>query len=319
MNGDEYMDDTRRADRSAGAASLDDLVGAYLLDALDPSELAEFEAYLLDADDARSEVAFLRPVVQLLPLALAETEEDIVMAPSPDLRSRILQAARADDATARSAHPVAERSAPLPPIQSQVRLAPIPSPPDDRKSGKSGGILAFTRRTGIERIAAGFLALVAAGAIIWGVTLQSRLSDTENDLDSARDELALVQGDGDGVVQAVVYALEPAPDGPQTANAIVSLQSEESTDATISTIGLPPAEAGRTYQLWFIDLDAAGNIEGAPRPSITFQTVGDGIANVVGIPVDGPFDAVAISNEPEGGSTTPSAVLMFGTLGSAAG
>ncbi len=314
MSGDGYMDDNRSADRSAGAASLDELVGAYVLDALDPSELAEFEAFLLDADDTRAEVAFLRPVVQLLPLALAETEEDIVMAPSSDLRSRILQAARDDDAVASASEPLAEGPAPLP----SARLAPAPTPPPARKTGQSGGVLVFVRRVGFERIAAGFLALVAAGAIIWGVTLQSRLSDTENDLDSVRDELALVRGDGDGVVQAVVYALEPSPDGPQTANAIVSLLAEDSTDATISTTGLPPTEAGRAYQLWFIDLDDAGNVAGA-RPSITFQTAGDGFASIFGVPVDGPFDAVAISEEPEGGSTTPSAVLMFGTLGSAAG
>lgn len=314
MDRDGRMDDNRTADRTAGAASLGEFVGAYLLDAMDPAELAEFEAFLQESADTQDEIALLRPVVQLLPLALAETEEATAVAPSSDLRARILQAARDDERRQAQSSPVTER----PFAPPQQRTAPLPMQRSEVQR-ETGGILAFTRRIGVERIAAGFLALVAAGAIIWGVTLQSRLSDTEADLDSVRDELALAQGDGEGVVQAVVYALNPTADGPQSANAIVALQAEDSADATITTTGLPSIEAGLTYQLWFLDLDDAGNIEGAPRPSITFQTASDGVASIQGIAVDAPFDAVAISSEPEGGSTTPTTVLMLGTRGTAAG
>ena len=166
---------------------------------------------------------------------------------------------------------------------------------------------------------AGLLALIAAGALIWGVTLQSRLNDTEGDLDSVRDELAALEGDS-GVVRTVAYLLDPTPDGPETANAIFELQTEESTTAKFTALGMPPTEPGREYQLWFVDLTDAGEVEGAPRPGATFEVGADGAIVVDGVPVDGPFDAVAITNEPAGGSpaaTTP--IILFGTQGVAAG
>jgi hypothetical protein len=176
------------------------------------------------------------------------------------------------------------------------------------------------RRIGFDRLAAGLLALIAAGAIIWGISLQSRLNDTEDDLDAVRDELAIVQGEGEGVVQAVVYTLDPTENGPETANAIVSLQAEDSTEATISALGMPPTDEGRAYQLWFIDLNDAGEVEGTPRPSVAFAVGADGAAIVENVPVDGPFDAVAITSEPAGGSPTPTTdPIMFGTRGVAAG
>lgn len=68
----------------------DDMAAAYVLDALSPNELEEFEAHLAGCDQCQAEVAALRQVVDVLPLAVEPVE------PSASLRSRILEAAESD-------------------------------------------------------------------------------------------------------------------------------------------------------------------------------------------------------------------------------
>src|SRR5215203_3980140 len=99
MNRDDRLNDNLPADGPAGPGSFDDAVGAYLLDALDETELAEFEAFLREDLDAQAEVSELRPVVNLLSLAIDDRD---VPQPSVGLRSRILQAAREDGRTSSS-------------------------------------------------------------------------------------------------------------------------------------------------------------------------------------------------------------------------
>lgn len=312
MDRDDRLSDNRPADGPAGPDSFNDAAGAYLLDALDEAELAEFEAFLRDDPEARAEVVELRPVVDLLPLALDGRD---LPQPSAGLRDRILQAAREDG---RSSSP--DGGNPSPVAQPRGPAGPNTAPLDRTSTASYGTILPFVRRVGAERLVAGLLAVITAGALIWGITLQSRLDDTRDDLNAAREELAILEGDGEGVVQAVVYTLDPTEEGPETANAIVSMQAENSAEATVSALGLPPTEEGRVYQLWFLSLDDAGEVEGAPRPSVTFEIGTDGAAIVDGVPVDGPFEAVAITTEPTGGSFAPTtAPIMFGTRGVAAG
>jgi hypothetical protein len=78
-----------------------DLVGAYLLDALEPAELAGFEQHLAGCDSCRSEVAELSQVVDVLPLAV-ETAQ-----PSAGLRDRVLAAIQAEGDTRPALTPIA--------------------------------------------------------------------------------------------------------------------------------------------------------------------------------------------------------------------
>lgn len=64
------------------------LVGAYLLDALDDDERADFEAHLAQCDACAEEVGSLRA-------ATAALAEPLPVEPSPDLRGRVLAAAAA--------------------------------------------------------------------------------------------------------------------------------------------------------------------------------------------------------------------------------
>lgn len=67
-----------------------DQVGAYVLDALAPDEQTTFEEHLAGCDQCQVEVAELRQVVDVLPLAVEVAE------PAPALRERILSQARAE-------------------------------------------------------------------------------------------------------------------------------------------------------------------------------------------------------------------------------
>jgi anti-sigma-K factor RskA len=102
---------------------LDELLGAYALDALDHEERSSVEAYIAERADARTEVDEMRETAAWLALASAER----VTAP-PELWNRI--AARLDDAGAK---PVAPAVADVIPITARRR---------DRSAGPSWRVLA---------------------------------------------------------------------------------------------------------------------------------------------------------------------------------
>lgn len=70
-----------------------DMVAAYVLDALSPQEAEQFEAHLAGCDQCQAEVAELRQVVDVLPLAADPVE------PPRELRDRILEAVQEDAAS----------------------------------------------------------------------------------------------------------------------------------------------------------------------------------------------------------------------------
>ncbi|MFN0178880.1 MAG: anti-sigma factor domain-containing protein [Gemmatimonadales bacterium] len=77
--------------------------------------------------------------------------------------------------------------------------------------------------------------------------------------------------------------------------------------AVLHAFRLPPATAGKVYQLWLIPRD------GKPIPSTTFNSESDGHALVEAfqLPTDGGFDAAAITIEPAGGSTAPTMPIIL--------
>jgi anti-sigma-K factor RskA len=61
-----------------------DELAAYLLDALEPGDVAALEQHLADCEECRDELAWLRPAVQMLPEAVDRVE------PPAELRARIM-------------------------------------------------------------------------------------------------------------------------------------------------------------------------------------------------------------------------------------
>jgi len=86
--------------------------------------------------------------------------------------------------------------------------------------------------------------------------------------------------------------------------------NRRSNQGVLHAFRLPPAAAGKVYQLWLIPRG------GSPIPSQTFTSAADGHALVEAfqLPVDG-FETAAITVEPEGGSATPTLpILLVGTV-----
>ncbi len=80
-------------------------------------------------------------------------------------------------------------------------------------------------------------------------------------------------------------------------------QSRKSALLTIASLDAAPA--GKVYQLWFI-------VDGAPVPSVTFQTDALGRALIEGVVLPaGAVAASAVTMEPTGGSTAPTTPILF--------
>jgi anti-sigma-K factor RskA len=76
--------------------------------------------------------------------------------------------------------------------------------------------------------------------------------------------------------------------------------------AVLSAAQLAEPETGRSYQLW-------RSVDGAPVPSVTFRPDPSGAVAAVEVPIpaDGALSALAVTLEPEGGSTTPTMPILF--------
>jgi anti-sigma-K factor RskA len=167
-----------------------ELTAGYALDALDAEERRTYEAHLADCERCREELASFRNVSEALAVASSGP------APSPDLRERILAAARAEP-------PV------VVPFEAKRRRRPI--------------VPALAA-------AAAVAAAVAIGLGIWAASLSNDLDSTRSALDAQREvaailadpnsqTVALKTGTGrlvvapDGRAALALTGLAPAPSG----------------------------------------------------------------------------------------------------------
>ncbi len=84
-----------------------ELTAAYALDALEPDDRSEYEAHLRDCEACREELASLASVTEALAVAASGP------VPKPDLRDRVLTAARAEPQVAVPFEPRARRAVPV--------------------------------------------------------------------------------------------------------------------------------------------------------------------------------------------------------------
>lgn len=137
-----------------------DLAGAYVLGALSPEEEQDFRSHLRECEECRQEVAELRAVVDVLPLAVQAAE------PPADLKRRILSAVTTE---------------PEEPPQQPV---PIPSSKPRHRW--------FTAPSAVLLAAA---LVLAAGLGLWNIRLRQQVHDQQTALSfHQRVESALAQG-----------------------------------------------------------------------------------------------------------------------------
>jgi anti-sigma factor RsiW len=159
-----------------------DLVGAYVLDALEESERDAFEAHLVTCAPCRAEVADLLEVVDVLPLAVEPVE------PSEHVKTRLLDA-------------IAQEANPRPALRVMPGEAPAPA-----------------WRRGVRRYEAALVlaaAVVIAALGVWNVQLQHQLTTEKQRAAYGQDvSHALLNG-------ASVAALSPARAGTAARAALV--------------------------------------------------------------------------------------------------
>lgn len=183
----------------------------------------------------------------------------------------------------------------------QPTRRPAPSSIRKRTSGPSrvGSRTATDPITLLGAIAAvAGIALVAM--IFWNISLRSDVSALE-------DQLQAIQGENSSLresANATVYQLLPTENAPQNAHAQAWFSIQGS--GVLSVANMPQLEDGTVYQFWYVT-DSPTN----PVPGGTF-TVDENGQGFMLIPadVDG-VTSIAVSVEPEGGSSSPTGTVLL--------
>lgn len=236
-----------------------DHAAAYALGALDADERAAFEAHLATCDICRAEVESYQDVSALVGLGAP------VRQPPAHLKEKVLAQARL-----------------VRPIHTRTQV----------------------RRSWVPWLATAAGLVVAVGALLLYGMERGRRMVAEAELDSTATQLraaATKVAQQDTILAAVL-----APDV-QSANLVAQGRppsvrlylNRRRSVVVLAAYDLPPAAAGRTYQLW-------GIADSKPVSLGTFNTGADGRATVT-LPIDSTdrFQLSAITDEPAGGSPQP--------------
>jgi anti-sigma-K factor RskA len=255
--------------------SMQELAAAYALGALSPEETRAFEAFLATSPETQREVAEYREVGALL----ATTARG--PAPGSDLKARVLDRVATSKTVSLS--------------QARRQRSAVPA-------------------TMWAALAASLALATWLGASLY--TAKNELASTNAATDSARSALAAVQGRLTERERTLNWILEPGIELRvlnSTGTAEPKIQffmNRQRRVAMVHAFNLSAADAGKVYQLWFIQ-------DGKPVPSVTFNAEADGHAMVenIAMPPGGGITHAAVTIEPTGGSQAPtSPVILLGEV-----
>ncbi len=259
------------------------MLAAHALNALEPAEMRDLEAHLQSCAECRLQLSEWEDTASRLVLAGSEAKP---LEPSAQLRGRILEAIRTD-ATA------------------GVRTS---EPTDGHRTPASNVVPLKRARTWSSAqtwgaIAAGLVlvGLVASLFVLWKqnrearqelARLSAQVQDAQQQLRRQREAIEIVAAPGTRMTELAGTKLMP--------DAHAMLAYDKNGRAILMAKGLPPAPAGKAYQLWFI----AG---GRPMPGKVFTTDASGAGTLNDqIPPEARSAAVfAITLEPKNGVQSP--------------
>ncbi len=262
---------------------LEELVGAYVLDAVTPEEREAVEAHLAHCPRCTKLVQEMRETIGLLPLGIQQVE------PSTQLKGRILAAVQAEASQAKQRPTVA------PPLLTLPLKVPEMERPVVPQVRRPRSRVAAAQRWALPLVAAAavFFLLVSGGLALWGVSLQQQVAGLQA-----------------STITTTTYAITGTKDAPGVTGEARHL-SGKGLDVTIVTLrGLPSLQGQQVYQGW--------ELQGKETKSVGLMTAqGDGEATI-SIPGDVKGnDAVAVSLE-KGPGATPNApqgkVLAVGKI-----
>ncbi|HLL70793.1 MAG TPA: anti-sigma factor [Pyrinomonadaceae bacterium] len=282
------------------------------LDALDllegdGDERRALDAHLAECDDCRAEASALRDSAASLAYAAPPT-----VAPAPELRARILASVKSQ--TRADARPLA------PPTHGGAITTLTTTPPEVSNVSTSDE---FARRREAREVRVSrrlltfgtLAASLAVAALLVSLLLLWQRNERQQ-AEIARLSQAVNRTERDLARLSAERELLAAP-AAQTATlagtkmaerARARLTFDERTGrAMLMAADLPPAPAGKAYQLWFI---AAGK---PPMPGSVFQTDASGHAEMHDIvPPEGRRAAIyAVTLEPAGGVAAPTGEMYL--------
>jgi anti-sigma-K factor RskA len=255
----------------------EDMVGAYALDALEGDELEAFEAHLPACASCRAEVAELRQVVDVLPLAVERVE------PPVDLRARILR-----DATGDGPH----------------ALAVLPGGRDDpSRATRARRFPQLDQRTTLFALAAAAVLVLALG--VWNVALQTGGGGSTPTADYRPVLAALTSG-------ASVSPVAPTSAGFRAHAALI--QPRHARTAYFVVTDLPKAPTDEVYQLWL--MRGPPTPQAKPVSAGVFSSSGTG-TQVVKLPISSrgyTLTAVTVEHGPNGSRGPTTKPILLGRL-----
>ena len=254
-----------------------DLAAAYALGSLEPGERSEFEGHLATCTDCQREVDSYQEV------AAGLADGAPVMNPPPALRDRVLSRVQDEDLG----------------VQVMAHVAP------ERLPEASAGRPVF-RRVLMGATAASLV--LAAGAVF----MLQQSNDTRLALERAYESsrAALAERDDTIARQQAILDTLLAPEistaslvaaAPQ-APGLQLFWNRGTNLVVVAAFNLPPAPAGRTYQLWGIRGDDA------PVSLGLFDVSPDNTAVTLTASSTETFDVAAVTDEPAAGSSQPTSV-----------
>ena len=264
---------------------LEELSGAYVLDAITPEERETAEAHLAQCPHCTQLVKEMRATVEFLPLAVPQ------VTPAPQLKGRILAAVQAAADTSSQSTQDVQAVRPLqrpslPPMRERP-TAPRPVPIRRRATA--------AQRWAVPLVAAAAIlfAVLSGGLLTWNISLQH--------------QVASLHTNG---ITTTTYAIKGTTNGSDIVGEAKYI-SGDGVDVTIITVrGLPALQGQQVYQGW--------EIQGSQAKSVGLLNVQPDGTATINIPgnVKG-NDAVAVSIE-KGPRATPNApkgqVVAKGTI-----
>lgn len=287
---------------------------------LEEGERGPLEEHLSSCAECREELREFTAAAAALAYTVAPA------APPAQLRSLILESVRAQalskrDATSREA---AFGDAPNAVTADGPNARHAPSVVGDARELLSRLSLWQLLRArpslafGAAAAAAALALLGATSFALWGqnkslsgevARLAERLRESQGELAGQREQLARTRDVSDVLTSPGARVARLAPKGVAPGASAMVAYDRSTGRAELMAAGLPPAPAGKEYQLWFI----AG---GKPLPGGTFKTAQDGRARMSDrIPAVAGDVTFAVTLEREGGEAAPKGEMYL--LGSA--
>jgi anti-sigma-K factor RskA len=252
---------------------LEELIPAYVLDAVDDADRARIEKHLPHCANCAQLVESYRPVMDILPYAVPMVE------PPADLKYRVLAAAMPKVA----------------PAKPRVSLIPALSS-------------FFSHVLRSPAFAAAMLLLVS-GLVAWNIWLQNQITqqiafNQQIQADIARNRaLVSVISYADGAPK-YMQATDAAP------KAIGRLYAAPELNAlALIVYDVPTLEAGKVYQIWLID-PAGDRTSGG---TFTVDAQGRAWVLIRAPQSLDHYKSIGITVEPAGGSSKPTGPKMMGT------